>query len=237
MKKLLAQSAFWILNKNVAKALKSNDAALLLAELLDLHVQHPDEDMVFCQQERLMENCNLTITGLRNAMKLLFDAGVVYIEKRGVPAKNYYKVLDEKVNELLSSGTLSTSDQPTNDNKSEESISSSDTESYSTSEQESLEQINNQINIPIEKESIEKESSEEVCIKEEEYTRHTFSQVTPMKIFNQKNTNVVSQFKDMFDEEVKELDLDNLSDEDLLVTPESELTPELIGRKAQLKFA
>ena len=131
VKKLLAKSAFWVVNKNIAKAVGSNDAALLLSELLDLHLQHPNDEMVFCQQSRLMENCNLSITGLRNSMKILFDLNLVYIEKRGVPAKNYYKVLENNVEHLLS-GSLSTSDQPI----------TSDTVSYITSDQDSLEQIN-----------------------------------------------------------------------------------------------
>lgn len=111
MGKLLAQSSFWTLNKHIAKKLGSNDAALLLAELSDIHDQHPDKEVVFRSQEKLMESCNLTVTGLRNAMKILFDAGLVGIEKIGLPATNHYKVYDDKVLEILSAGFLSTSHQ------------------------------------------------------------------------------------------------------------------------------
>ena len=101
--KLLAQSSFWTLNKIVARKLKSNDATLLLAELCDVHDQHPNKNYVFRKQEDLMESCNLTLYGLRNAVKLLSTEGLLEVKRCGTPPLNRYKVDDEKVYELLTS--------------------------------------------------------------------------------------------------------------------------------------
>jgi hypothetical protein len=144
MRKLLAQSAYWTLNKHVAKALKSNDAALLIAELLDIHDQHPERDMVWRKQQQLMDSCNLTITGLRNAMNILKDKNLIYVEKKSNPAKNYYKVLEDNVDALLSSGKMSTSDQPReNDKKPSGTMPSSDKGECSHNNKHNNNQITN----------------------------------------------------------------------------------------------
>ena len=101
----LSKNAFYMVNKAVAKHLKSNDAAILLSELIFLHKQHDKKQMVFLNQERLMQNCNLTLHRLRSSMTLLLEEELVYREKKkGVndtTPKNYYRVFFENVDKIL----------------------------------------------------------------------------------------------------------------------------------------
>lgn len=137
----LSKDAFWQINKGVAKHLRSNDAAILLSELIFLHKQHPEREMVYANQERLMQNCNLTLHGLRSSMKLLIDCNLVYSEKKkefnDVSPKNYYRVHQDEIYKILNSyddrsaGIQSTGEQTTSvsietDNRSAEILSTGD---------------------------------------------------------------------------------------------------------------
>tara|TARA_R100000951_G_C2619079_1_gene173802 strand:- start:92 stop:715 length:624 start_codon:yes stop_codon:yes gene_type:complete len=134
LKNTLSKDAFWQVNKAVAKELKSIEASVLLSELYFLHKQHPTKEYVFINQDRLQQNCCLTLNGLRSAMKVLGEAGLVDVVKKGMPAINHYRVVDTAVSNLLdnysdydankSAEKQLTSDQPAN--KSSVSISTSD---------------------------------------------------------------------------------------------------------------
>lgn len=88
----MLQGSFFSVNKVVAKYLKSNDAALLLSHLIYLQEHHFKGGEFYQQQEKLMEECNLSKSALRICMKILSDAGIVSIKKKGTPAKNYYTI-------------------------------------------------------------------------------------------------------------------------------------------------
>lgn len=88
----MLQGSFFSVNKVVAKYLKSNDAALLLSHLIYLQEHHFKGEEFYQQQERLMEECNLSLSSLRISMKILSERGIVSIRKKGTPAKNYYTI-------------------------------------------------------------------------------------------------------------------------------------------------
>ena len=114
-RKLLAGSSFWTLNKNMAKYLKSNDAALLLAELCDIHDQHPKEEFIFRKQDYLMSSCNLSIYALRSSVKILHKENLIEVKRKGTPPLNYYKVIDSTVGDILISHSSSFEDQTPKD--------------------------------------------------------------------------------------------------------------------------
>ena len=141
----LSKDASWMVNKAIAKHIQSNDATILLSELIFLHKQHPGKDMVFLNQDRLMQNCNLTLHRLRSSMTLLLEHNLVFREKKKGPSdttpKNYYKVFEKNIDKILNdyddrrAGIHSTGEQVTNtvsrnsDDRLAENLSSGDQDS------------------------------------------------------------------------------------------------------------
>jgi hypothetical protein len=97
----MVQGAFFSVNKKLAKHLGSNDAALILSHLIYLQEQFFQGGEFYQQQERIMDECNVTVTVLRTAVKLLKDNGVLSVIKKGIPAKNYYLVSLNAIAEIL----------------------------------------------------------------------------------------------------------------------------------------
>lgn len=101
----LIQGAFFSVNKAVAKYLKSNDAALILSHLIYLQEHHFGGNEFYQQQERLMEECNVSLSVLRSSMKILSEGGMVSIKRKGTPAKNYYYINYSRIAEILDSSS------------------------------------------------------------------------------------------------------------------------------------
>ena len=104
---LMSQNGFWMLNKTVAKHLGNNDAALLLSHLVDLQEKLFGGKEFFQQQDRMIEECNLTKYSLRVCIELLVEKGLLTVEKKGLPAKNHYKVNLEAILEIFEHVTTS----------------------------------------------------------------------------------------------------------------------------------
>jgi hypothetical protein len=97
----MVQGAFFSVNKKLAKYLGSNDAALILSHLIYLQEHFFQGKEFYQQQERIMEECNVSISALRIAMALLKKKGVLSVVKKGVPAKNFYLVTINAIAEIL----------------------------------------------------------------------------------------------------------------------------------------
>jgi hypothetical protein len=134
----MMQGAFFSVNKHLAKYLKSNDAALILSHFIYLQEHFFKGTEFYQQQERIMEECNITLAVLRSSMKLLTTKNLLSIKKKGTPAKNYYtinyseisRILSEQDINLQSSEIMSTSTINTN-LQSSEIMSTSNQESPS----------------------------------------------------------------------------------------------------------
>jgi len=109
MKKLLAQSAFWVVNKHLAKELQSNDAAIILAHLMDIHLMHPEKELVFRRVDDFVRDCNVTKFTLRKVLNMLEERGLIYREreKGTMHPVTKYKVFEDKVVDLLRSENAS----------------------------------------------------------------------------------------------------------------------------------
>lgn len=92
---LLAQSSFIMFNKPLARKI-GIDEAILIGSLSSLQVKYGNEEF-FCEQSKLMEDTCLTEYRLRNATKTLKDKNIISINKKGLPAKYYYKVNEEVI--------------------------------------------------------------------------------------------------------------------------------------------
>jgi hypothetical protein len=103
----ISQNAFWMVNKKLARYLQSNDAALLLADLVarreffsgrnDLD----EEGGFFTLSEALEEELNLTKEARQKLTKQLEMVGFLLVKKRGLPSKNYYYVQDDAIAKVL----------------------------------------------------------------------------------------------------------------------------------------
>lgn len=104
--KLIASDSFLCINKCIAKAF-GLDAAVLLAELascynyVEAQGGLTEDNMFFETVERIEENTTLTKYQQSKAVTVLEEAGVLYTVKRGLPAKRYFGINEEKLLEVV----------------------------------------------------------------------------------------------------------------------------------------
>jgi DNA-binding PadR family transcriptional regulator len=87
-------------NKTLAKKL-GIDEAILFGSLCGYHTMFNGVEEFYCEQERIMEDTCLSEYRLQNALRNLKNEGLVNVVKKGMPAKNYYKLNEEKLMEVL----------------------------------------------------------------------------------------------------------------------------------------
>lgn len=95
---LLAKENYITYHKGLAKKL-GVDEAILFGEMCSLTNVYGDE--FFCDQETLMEETCLTEYRVRNAVKTLQEVGLLKVERKGMPAKNYYTLNEDVLIDML----------------------------------------------------------------------------------------------------------------------------------------
>lgn len=104
----VSQGAFWMVNKKLARLLESNDAALLLADLIarrEFFGDRGDLDFdggFFALSESIENDLNLTKESRQKLTKHLESVGFLVVKKKGLPSKNYYYVQDVEIVRVLS---------------------------------------------------------------------------------------------------------------------------------------
>lgn len=96
---MLAKENYISYSKPIARKL-GIDEAILFGELCSVNYRFDDEEFYY-EQEKLMNDTCLTEYRLRNALKNLQSANLVTIIKKGLPAKNYYKLNADKLLEII----------------------------------------------------------------------------------------------------------------------------------------
>ena len=110
--KLLAPNAFYMTNKIIAHS-TSHHAAALLAELIgkrnyyEKNEQLTEDDAFFATNENLAWDCAISKREFTTARKKLIDAGLIMKEVMGLPAKTYYIINDEAIEEMINSNEVS----------------------------------------------------------------------------------------------------------------------------------
>ncbi len=102
---LLAKENYIAYSKPLAQKI-GIDEAILFGELCSMCNLYGDVEF-FCEQQRLCDDTCLTEYRVRNALKHLCEQGLVSVVKKGLPAKNYYTLSEERFLELM--GCQSTS--------------------------------------------------------------------------------------------------------------------------------
>lgn len=97
--KLIAQENYITYNKVLAKQMGLEEA-IVLGELCSVSNLYEDNEF-YCKQSKICEDTCLSERAVRIAIQHLQEMEVIIVTKKGCPCKNYYKINEEKIIELL----------------------------------------------------------------------------------------------------------------------------------------
>lgn len=107
---ILGQHAHWNVNKKLAR-LVGLEAALLISDLIskrEYFIQNKDitlEDWFFNTQENIEVDTRLTPHQQRKAFEILKNHGFIETQRRGIPAKQHFKIFDVQLLKFLTTGS------------------------------------------------------------------------------------------------------------------------------------
>tara|TARA_R100000900_G_scaffold63857_4_gene51209 strand:- start:2400 stop:3068 length:669 start_codon:yes stop_codon:yes gene_type:complete len=114
MKNLLSSSAFLIVNKQLAKQVGLK-GAVLLADLISKEEYFIANGMTdgwfFNTAKNIEEDTCLTTHQQRNAIKSLKDLGIIETKVVGIPAKQHFKIIENKLLSYLNTSCKETDKQ------------------------------------------------------------------------------------------------------------------------------
>lgn len=99
---LLSQDGYYTLNKRLVKLIGLENA-FLLSCFIDKYKFFNEE--FFYTKENILNDTRLTEYSLNASLKFLRDNNLITIIKKGCPAKNYYNINFEKIQNLLENNT------------------------------------------------------------------------------------------------------------------------------------
>lgn len=106
LSKVLSQNGFIMVNKDLAKKLGLNCAVIIgyLYSMYDYWKgldKLEDDESFYCTRENIEEHTTLSPYEQRKALNILEKEGIIYKYLKGLPAKTFYKLNDDKIIELL----------------------------------------------------------------------------------------------------------------------------------------
>lgn len=109
LNRLIGANAYWQVNKYLAR-LYGLDVAILIADLVakgayfEEKQELDEEGYFFNTRESIEEDTTLSAHKQRKAIKILVDAGLLLTKEVGLPKKTYYKVVNDKLLKILTTG-------------------------------------------------------------------------------------------------------------------------------------
>ena len=104
MKPLLSSTAFLVLNKGLAREIGLK-AAVLLADLISKEEYFIANGMTdgwfFNTEANIEEDTTLNSYHQRKCVKTLKDKGLIQVKRKGIPAKQYFKINEQQVIQIL----------------------------------------------------------------------------------------------------------------------------------------
>jgi hypothetical protein len=104
MKHLLSSTAFLVLNKQLARQIGLN-AAILLADLISKEEYFISRGMTdgwfFNTESNIEVDTTLNSYHQRKCIKILKKEGMIEVKRKGIPAKQYFKINEEQVLQIL----------------------------------------------------------------------------------------------------------------------------------------
>ena len=101
LKKIIGNNAHWTLNKSLVKQLGLAET-LVLQHIIDLTESAFKRDEIFQPINQMAEELGITEYNVKQAVTKLKDVGLINVERRGIPYKNYYSVNGEMVMDFMS---------------------------------------------------------------------------------------------------------------------------------------
>jgi hypothetical protein len=109
MKHLLSSSAFLVVNKTLAKNIGLKET-ILLADLISKEEYFIDNGMTdgwfFNTEANIQKDTTLTSYQQRNALKSLKNHQIIKTKRKGIPAKQFFKINEEQVIKFLNNKSL-----------------------------------------------------------------------------------------------------------------------------------
>lgn len=110
---LLSTDGYIMCNKTLIR-LYGSDCAILIGELCAEYNNYKItgeliDDSFYSTQENIENNTGINAYYQRKAFKVLQDEGIISVVKKGLPAKNYYKINTEKLYQIFSIASPSSS--------------------------------------------------------------------------------------------------------------------------------
>ena len=109
MKHLLSSTAFFIVNKKLAKKIGLK-ATIVLADLISKEQYFIENEQLtngwfFNTEENIKRDTTLSVYQIRKAIKILKSFNVLEVERKGIPARQFFKIIEEQVIKLLNDST------------------------------------------------------------------------------------------------------------------------------------
>lgn len=109
---ILGQSAFWQVNKYIARYFKNNDTALLLSDLVGKEEYFSErgeltnDGYFYNTAENIEKDTNISYHKQKSIIKQLKSEGFILTKLKGLPAKQHFKVVPNKIVNFLLTGEL-----------------------------------------------------------------------------------------------------------------------------------
>lgn len=100
LKNTLASTAFWTINKKLAKHV-GYLPAVLLQHFIEIRSYENMPDEFYQQKERILDDLGFTRRSFDKSLKTLVDLKFVSVIIKGMPVKNYYTIIDENIVDFL----------------------------------------------------------------------------------------------------------------------------------------
>ena len=105
----ISDSGYWMINKLWVKRFGLKET-LFIQHLLDIKKILKDQNLIleddsfFFQQERIKEDLGFSISTQLTIINFFKSLQILEVNKKGLPAKNYYKINISKLEEEIKNG-------------------------------------------------------------------------------------------------------------------------------------
>lgn len=97
LKNVIGNGSHWMINKKLAKEI-GLEATVFLQHLIDIEEEFFGIGNEFYQQqERILEYLPISERSIRDCQRILVDKKFISIVKKGIPAKNWFKINHEEI--------------------------------------------------------------------------------------------------------------------------------------------
>lgn len=100
--KQLTSSSYWTLNKDLCRTIGLQNT-LLLQHFIDLQYKVFGGNEFYQQQERIQDELGISERQVKQSISFLLNEDFISVDKKGIPAKNYYLINEKKITQLVSS--------------------------------------------------------------------------------------------------------------------------------------